>query len=58
MHERDGFMSFLLSLPRILDSMLLPHPMRLGNGFDMIDLQRYSLTVDDFNPERNILAGN
>jgi hypothetical protein len=35
----DGFRRFLMTLPMILDSMLLPH--RNGLGFDMVDMSRY-----------------
>jgi hypothetical protein len=35
----DGFRRFLMSLPSLLDSMLLPH--RIGLGFDLVDISRY-----------------
>ncbi len=36
-----GFAQFLFSLPSSLDSMLFPFPERLGNGFDLVNIDRY-----------------
>lgn len=40
---KDGFMTFLLSLPLTLDTMLPPPSDRLGNGFDIVNLGRYDI---------------
>jgi hypothetical protein len=37
----DGFTEFLFSLPQFFDSLLPPHPYRMGLGFDMVNLKRY-----------------
>jgi hypothetical protein len=49
--SRDGFREFLFSLPRTLDTMLLPIPLRSGNGFDMIDPRRYLTMAPDIELE-------
>jgi hypothetical protein len=36
-----GFAQFLFSMPSSLDSMLFPFPERSGNGFDLVNLDRY-----------------
>jgi hypothetical protein len=39
----DGFAQLLFSLPYSLDSVLPPFPNRLGNGFNLVNLDRYRL---------------